>query len=162
MFNLLRKELYRNMICFVSKLSHWVDSTTVQLSQFNLATNSSSSSAVTCHPCPPWSPSWPLTGEGPISWEMMSMGTGKMMVLLCSAAMLFRVCRYLSWRWVGLDQLEHGSWKILLNIRFIKSDISLKCKMWKLKTPFGSSKSGSINYSYFTSVYKVFNVLCGL
>ena len=28
--------------------------------------------------------------------DMMSMGTGKMMVLLCSAEILFRVCRYRS------------------------------------------------------------------
>ena len=40
-----------------------------------------------------WSGSSSLTGEGPINWEMMSMGTGKMMVLLFSAEMLFKVCR---------------------------------------------------------------------
>ena len=32
-----------------------------------------------------------------MKWAMVSMGTGKMMVLLCSTAMEFRVCRYLSW-----------------------------------------------------------------
>ena len=32
------------------------------------------------------------------SCEMMSMGMGKMIVLLFSAAMLFNVCKYLSWK----------------------------------------------------------------
>ena len=39
-----------------------------------------------------------LTGDGPISWEMMSIGTGKTIVLLFSAEMLFSVCRYLNWK----------------------------------------------------------------
>ena len=34
---------------------------------------------------------------GVISWDITSMGTGKMMVLLFSAEMLFRVCRYRIW-----------------------------------------------------------------
>ena len=34
----------------------------------------------------------------PIISEMMSMGTGKMIVLLFSAEMLFKVWRYLNWR----------------------------------------------------------------
>ena len=38
---------------------------------------------------------------GFISCEMMSMGTGKMMVLLFSAEIEFRVWRYLSWGKVG-------------------------------------------------------------
>ena len=32
-----------------------------------------------------------------MKWDMMSMGMGKTMVLLFSAEMLFKVCRYLSW-----------------------------------------------------------------
>ena len=32
-----------------------------------------------------------------MKWDIMSMGTGKMMVLLFSAAMLLRVWRYRSW-----------------------------------------------------------------
>ena len=37
-----------------------------------------------------------LTCEEPIMEAKMSTGTGKMMVLLFSAEMLFRVCRYRS------------------------------------------------------------------
>ena len=32
-----------------------------------------------------------------MKWDMMSMGMGKTIVLLFSAEMLFKVCRYLSW-----------------------------------------------------------------
>ena len=40
--------------------------------------------------------------------DMMSIGTGKMMVLLFSAEMLFKVCRYLSWKQKHDMQLKLG------------------------------------------------------
>ena len=39
----------------------------------------------------------------PMMHEMTSIGTGKMMVELFSAEMLFRVCRYRSWSAAGLS-----------------------------------------------------------
>ena len=40
--------------------------------------------------------------------DMMSIGTGKMMVLLFSAEMLFKVCRYLSWE----ENVETSLWSM--------------------------------------------------
>ena len=50
-----------------------------------------------CDPC----------GGFPINWEMMSIGIGKMMVLLFSAEMLFSVCRYRSWKYNYDDHDDH-------------------------------------------------------
>ena len=45
--------------------------------------------------------------------DMMSMGTGKMIVLLFSAEMLFKVCRYRSCK-------THDTWIIFVWIHSIK------------------------------------------